>query len=338
MQTKYNVGILGCGAIFDRHVSAITLNSEHFTLVGIHDPKSELQTKYVDQLKVKGYQSEQYLYNDSSVNCVVILSPNHLHFKQAYDALTHGKHVIMEKPATLKYDNLLILENYAKSKNLEIFTILQVRLNPSVTTIRKLLETGLLGGLRGASLIQRWQRPLGYFSEWRGSMETGGGILREFAIHYLDVMQYLVGIPEVAGSVGFNTKFSGTNVCDTVYALFDFGRCGGSMEVTISSEPKNLECSLSLMFDQGFIKLGGKSLDVIVEAQFSDDAITAKLDTIKSQVDALAQHYLQAQGGASPYHPELYRRIIQNPSEFGLEQTKKVVQLVENIYRKILNK
>lgn len=328
---KYNVAILGCGAIFNRHLAAIENNPEYYKLIGLYDPINELQNKYVKELGVHGYAKEDDVYADSEANCVAILSPNDLHYKQALSAIRHKKHVILEKPATFLTAELYELNNAAQKNGVEIYTVLQVRLNPAVIIIKKALERGLLGQVRSVSLVQRWQRPLNYFSGWRGSQETGGGILREFGIHYLDILQYLVGMPSVSSASFFNTKFNATNVSDTVYGLLNFGQFGGSFEVSIAAEPKNLECTLSIMTDKGFIKLGGKSLDEIIVADFTDLADTEQFYLVKDEVNKQQTANLVKQG-ASPYHPELYRQIIINPEKFALMQTYNVIKLVEDAY------
>lgn len=328
---KYNMAILGCGAIFSRHLAAIQNNPEHFKLIGLYDPITSLQAKYAEDLNVKAYATEDEVYLDPGVNCVAILTPNALHHTQALKAMANKKHVILEKPATFLAKELDDLNLAAEENGVEIYGVLQVRLNPTVMIVKKALDSGLFGQVRSVSLVQRWQRPLSYFSGWRGNYATGGGILREFGIHYLDVVQFLVGMPEVRYASFFNTKFKSTDVSDTAYGLLDFKTFGGSFEVSIAAEPKNLECSLSIMTDKGFIKLGGKSLDEIIVAEFTDLADLEQFNFIRDKINKEQTANL-AQQGASPYHPELYRQLVLNPKRFNLKETYNVIKLIEEAY------
>ena len=281
---KYKIAILGCGAIFNRHLNAIQSNHEHFELVGLYDTDNEKLNKYVAELNVKKYLTEDEVYNDQLINCVVILTPSYLHYPQLLKAIHQRKNVIVEKPAVFLKHELETIEKEALQYNVDIFTILQVRLNPALIAVRRFIQQGYFGKIRGISLIQRWQRPLEYFTGWRGEMASGGGILREISIHYLDAMVRLVGMPlNVAGATFYNTKFENCDVYDTVNALLNFGDFPGSIEVTISAEPNNLECSLSLMSDKGFLKLGGKSLDEIITAKFLDGTLHPILDDFNNQ-------------------------------------------------------
>lgn len=332
MKKQYNVAILGCGAIFDRHLSAISVNSDYFRLIGFFDINKNLSNKYKNDFNdAKVYENEAELFADKDTNCVVILTPGSLHYEQARSALLSGKHVILEKPATFYTHEIVKLENLAKKMNLNIFTVLQVRLNPAVIIAKNSIEQGLLGKIRGVSLIQRWQRPINYFAGWRGKLETSGGILRECAIHYLDILQYLVGMPKaVLYSTSFSTKFIKEELDDTIYALFNFGNYGGIMEVSIGAEPRNLECSLAIMSENGFLKLGGKSLDEIIIADFLDNSINAQFKDIKNTILSMETATI-ADTGASPYHSQLYREIIFNPDKFTLWQTYNVIELIERI-------
>lgn len=329
---KYNIAVLGLGAIFGRHLSAITTNKEHYNLIGVFDPIVALKNRYANELNVKCYNNEEEVYTDTNVNCIVILSPSHLHYEQALKAIKNKKNVILEKPATFSVVDLKSIEVFARENGVDVFCILQVRLNPAVMIAKRAREVGVLGNIRSVSLVQRWQRPLDYFSGWRGAMATGGGMLREFAIHYLDAMQFILGkTPKVASATFFQNKFKNTDVADSIYALFDFGWFGGSMEISIAAEPKNLECTLAIMCENGFIKLGGKSLDEIVSSEFLQTENSAKFEEIKQEVLSLEVATL-ASLGASPYHPELYRQIILDPKRFSLNETSNVIKLIEEIY------
>lgn len=329
--TKYNVAILGCGAIFNRHLAAIEGNRANFNLLGIYDPVSDLQDKYVTDLKVKGYKSENELYEDPDINLVVILSPSNLHYQQAMRAIESKKHILLEKPATFLTAEIDNLNCLAKIQNVNIFSVLQVRLNPAVMIAKEAITQGVLGKLHGVSLIQRWQRPESYFAGWRGSRVSGGGILREFGIHYLDIVQFLAGVPKISHANFFNSKFKVGDISDTIYGLFDFQTFGGSFEVSVAAEPKNLECSLSIMAENGFLQLGGKSLDEISRIELTSPSLHDKFKQIEINIASKNTAPLVNQG-ASPYHPELYRQLIVNPDRFKLAETFNVIRMIEDAY------
>lgn len=328
---KYNIAVLGCGAIFNRHLAAIQSNNDNFDLYGIYDPVDDLKHRYASELKIKAYDTEDEIFSDPAINMVVILSPSYLHYQQAIKAIEAKKNVLLEKPATFLAAELENLDCLAKIQGVDIFCVLQVRLNPAVMITKEIISQGILGKLYGVSLVQRWQRPEEYFAGWRGTRISGGGILREFGIHYLDIVQFLAGIPKVAHASFYNAKFKIGDVSDTVYGIFDFGNFGGSFEVSVAAEPQNLECSLSIMSENGFIRLGGKSLNEIDRIELNKPELLEHVNKIQDEINNTHTATLVKQG-ASPYHPELYRQLILNPQRFKLTETFNVIKIIEDAY------
>ena len=329
--SKYNVAVLGCGAIFGRHLAALRANPESYNFIGFFDidphKRQEWQASLPD---VKAYATEDEVYADEEVDYIVILTPSYLHFSQACRALNNFKHVLLEKPASFHPDQIVALASLAAQQQRQVFCVLQVRLNQSITIVKRILAEGLIGKIHGSALVQRWQRPLSYFSGWRGSYKTCGGVLHEFGIHYLDIMQYLLGLPTVVAASFYKNKFKDTPVSDTAYALLDFGSFGASIEVSLAAEPHNIEVSLMIMGSMGYIKLGGKSLDQIIAAEFLTPNHQLRYRTICQEVLGVAIDS-QVTIGACPHHPELYKQISSHPELFSLNNTYNVIKLVNDI-------
>ena len=189
---KKKVAIIGCGAIFNRHLDAIQKNNGLYELVAVCDIQKEISQTYGERYGVDSFFSLEDCLEKSCADFYVIATPNYLHYEQAKKCILKSKEVLVEKPATLRKEELVELVELAKEKKVNAYCILQVRLNNSVAVVKKCLEKNLLGRIRSASLIQRWQRPVEYFSGWRAISKMGGGTLHEVGIHYIDILQYLL--------------------------------------------------------------------------------------------------------------------------------------------------
>jgi len=89
---KYQVAVLGCGSIFSRHLAALKANPEHYDFIAYYDPNPITAAKYASELvSQRLYQNEEEAYNDPAVNCVVLLTPSHLHYTQAKKAIASHK-------------------------------------------------------------------------------------------------------------------------------------------------------------------------------------------------------------------------------------------------------
>ena len=325
---KYKTGIIGCGKILPRHLEAISLNS-NFELISLCDIQKSLSKSLGEKHNVNYFSDYKEMIDKEDLNFAVIATPNSLHKRHAIYCLEQKCDVLIEKPVSFSQKDLTEISQVAEKYNQKAYCVLQVRLNPTISLVKKILSLGILGNLRSVSLIQRWQRPAEYFTGWRGSPTLGGGILYEVGIHYLDVLQYLVGLPKIHSSKAYTTKHFDTEIEDTVYSILDFGDFGGTSEVTISSEPRNLECSISLQGSNGFLKIGGKALNVIESANFlSQKSQTTFEDYYKMyKIDTTPNSYGSYEGSC-PNHKDLYKNL----ENFTLDESLNVIKLIEEIY------
>ena len=328
---KYKVGIIGCGGIFPRHIEAIESN-EDFELISICDIQNSLVKSLSLRYNVNGYTEYQDMIKSEDLNFVVIATPNSLHKNQAIFSLEHGCDVLIEKPVTFNINDLNKILEVSKKEKQKAYCVLQVRLNPTVELTKEILKRNLLGNIRGVSFTQRWQRPLEYFSGWRGEPNVGGGILYETGIHYLDILQLLIGNPkQILSAKTYTTKHQNGVIEDTIYSLIDYGSFGGTIESTIAAEPHNIEASITLMGSNGYVKIGGKALNVIESANFLSHGCTIEYENLVKQFTySKDPNSYGSYQGSCPNHPEVYKNL----DKFNLEETNNVIILIEEIYKK----
>jgi predicted dehydrogenase len=328
---KYKVGIVGCGGIFPRHLEAIESNS-NFELISLCDIQTTLAKSLGNRYKTTSYTDYKEMISKEDLNFIVISTPNSLHKEQSIYSLQNGCDVLIEKPVAFNIKDIKEIQEATHLNSQKAYCVLQVRLNPTVSLTKEILNRGLLGKIRGFSFTQRWQRPLEYFSGWRGEPKVGGGILYETGIHYLDILQLLIGIPkEVVSTKTYVTKHKGGLIEDTVYSLVDYGEFGGTIESTISSEPHNIESSITLLGSNGYVKIGGKALNIIESANFLSHGCTLEYETLLKQYQYSKQpNSYGSYQGSCPNHPEVYKNL----EKFSLEETMNVIKFIEEIYKK----
>lgn len=334
---KYRVGIIGCGTIFDRHIEAIHANNENFKLVALCDideRKLEHRSKEHD---VAGFTDHKEMLKKmrGRLDLIVIATPNSLHFEHATNSLAAGMNILVEKPIDFRHERVEKISKLAKKRGKKAWAVLQVRYNPTVGMIREALSKGYLGDIRSISLTQRWQRPESYFDSWRADINVGGRTLYEVGIHYLDIIQLLFGLPKVKCSVTFNNKHKHVKFEDTVFSILQFpSGASGSLEVTIASEPSNLECSLSIMGSEGFIKVGGRALDAIDRAMFANKIFEGKWhDLSKKYGDSLEPNFYGTHAGSCPNHPTLYAEIAAGRG-IAIGEAINSIKFIERVYEK----
>ena len=327
----FKVGILGCGAIYNRHLDAIKKN-KNFKLMAVCDINKDLSENYGKIEKVRSYTKYKEMIKSSNINFVAVCTPNDLHFEQAKFALENKINVLIEKPVAFSHKKILELEKIALENQVNCYCVLQVRLNNAVKVVKEAIDKKLLGEIRSISLVQRWQRPYEYFSGWRNIPKIGGGILYEVGIHYIDIMQYIFGVPNIISSSYYKTKHKNANIEDTVYALLDYKTFGGTLESTVSAEPHNLECSLQILGSNGYLKLGGKAMNVIESYNFlakgSERDFKRILEDYPNENKNPNNYgsYL----GSCPNHEFVYKNL----DKFSVGESINSIKIIEEIYKK----
>lgn len=336
-ENKRRVGIIGCGRIFPRHLEAIESNSDHYVLSAVCDIDETTLKNREKIFQVPGFLDFQEMLSDmkGKLDFIVVATPNNCHYDQIVNSLKAGYNVLAEKPVDFSHKRIKEIGKLADENGREAYCVLQVRYNPTIDMVKNVLKEGLLGDIMSVSLTQRWQRPLSYYDAWFGDSDISGGVLYEVGVHYLDILQLLFGVPAVKSSSVFTNKHKHIGFEDTVFSIVQFpSGASGSIEVTIASEPLNLECSISIMGTEGYMRIGGKALDAIEDARFSNTFTKKRWKEMEeSYGNGIEPNSYGVYSGSCPNHPTLYQEIAKGRG-FHISEAANSVELIEEIYNK----
>lgn len=194
-------GLIGAaGYIAPRHMRAIqdTGNQlicalDPYDGVGIIDsffPEADFFTeperfdRHLDKLRRRGQNKVDY---------VAICSPNYLHDAHIRMALRNEAHAICEKPLVLNPWNLDALEELEKETGKKIYTILQLRLHPSILALKKKIEEAPKDKVYDIDLSYITSRGRWYFFSWKGDTQKSGGVATNIGIHFFDMLSWIFG-------------------------------------------------------------------------------------------------------------------------------------------------
>src|SRR5215211_3877489 len=166
--------------------------------------------------------SAEELLADPAVELVVVAAPNAVHYELAAAALRAGRHVVVDKPFTLSAadaDELIALAE-ATDRRLSVFH--NRRWDGDFLTVRRCLDTGLLGNV--SSFTSRYDRfrpvPKG---SWKEQDVPGSGILYDLGPHLIDQALQLFGRPgTVWADVGIQRP--GVGAVDYLHLVLGYGR------------------------------------------------------------------------------------------------------------------
>ena len=128
------------------------------------------------------------------IDFITICSPNHLHDAHIRLALRIGADALCEKPLVLNPWNLDALEELEQEYERRVYTILQLRLHPSLLELKKKLE--FKTNRHSVELTYITSRGLWYNYSWKGVNEKSGGIATNIGIHFFDMLLWLFGDAE----------------------------------------------------------------------------------------------------------------------------------------------
>ncbi len=285
-----NIALVGCGRISKNHIKSILLCNKNSLLVAICDlseenlQNSEILIKdFARELNIKPnnpikYNSYEKLLEDSNskkiqIDLIILATPSGLHANQVEKAANAGIHICTEKPmATNWLDGLRMVKACEKNK-VGLFVVKQNRFTKILKHTKEQLDKGRFGKLTLVTINVFWQRPQEYYDKetWRGTAKYDGGALMNQASHYVDLITWLFG-PVKNISASLATIGRKIEVEDTVAIQFQLKNGAlGTMAVTMLTFPKNLEASITILGENGSVKIGGKSANIIQHWEFNDD-------------------------------------------------------------------
>lgn len=140
--------------------------------------------RYVDKLRRR----------KTPVAYVSICSPNYLHDAHIRFALRNHAHAICEKPIVLNPWNLDALAAIEAEFGARVYTILQLRLHPSIVALRERLAKG--NKVHDVDLTYMTSRGNWYHASWKGELQRSGGIATNIGVHFFDLLVWLFGDPQ----------------------------------------------------------------------------------------------------------------------------------------------
>lgn len=84
----------------------------------------------------------------SDADAVVVATPPSTHFALAAEVLSAGKHVLVEKPISMRPEDALELGRLAAERNRVLMVGHILRYNPAIAVVRSVVDSGELGDLR----------------------------------------------------------------------------------------------------------------------------------------------------------------------------------------------
>lgn len=220
---KIRFGITGSGYMGRTHAEAILSNQDTAELVAIWGG-----SRAGDLAKRCGVAAEatlEGLMKRKDIDAIVITTPHFTHHREVMLALEGGKHVLIEKPMTLRVDHCDEIIATARQRGRTIAVAHNLRYRINLPHVRRIVRSGAIGRVQSMhfSMIRQLANAGNFGGNktgWVNSPEAIGFVIDALP-HGIDAMRWATGV-EFRRAAGFCKTFSpGRAIEDTTVGIFE---------------------------------------------------------------------------------------------------------------------
>lgn len=275
-------GIVGTG-YFGAELARYMARNDDAIITKVYDPENA--EEIAKELGADVCLSIDELVSSSSVDCVIVASPNYEHKEPVIKAAENGKNVFCEKPIALNYKDCQEMVEICKKNNVIFMAGHIMNFFSGVRHAKELINKGTIGDVLFCHTARNgWEEEQETVS-WKKIREKSGGHLYHH-IHELDCVQFLMGgVPEKVTMTGGNVAHNGENFGDEddmifvnmefpnkKFALLEWGSSYRWGEHYVLIEGTKGAIKLDMFNCKGTLKVDGKeSYFLIHESQEEDD-------------------------------------------------------------------
>ena len=266
---KTGIALVGLGMAVAPHAKSLRDLADEAEVIGAYSPSAERRRAFAAAFGFPVADDLDGLIGDPRVQAVMILTPPNTHLELVRKAADAGRHVLLEKPLEVSTERARALIAACRKAGVKLGVVLQHRYRPSALRLQALLREREVGRLVAASAtVWNW-RPQGYYDQpGRGTRaRDGGGVLLTQAIHTLDLLMHLAGVPEEVQAYAATSPVHRMETEDLACAALRFpGGALGTVNATTAAFPGYPE-RIELVWERASAVIRGGRLS----AAFADD-------------------------------------------------------------------
>jgi UDP-N-acetyl-2-amino-2-deoxyglucuronate dehydrogenase len=189
-QNKYNVGIIGYGWVATAHIDAIN-KSSNARVSAVYSSReldaAALSAEWGSEIKT--YTDLDEMLRDEEMQIVSVCSYPYQHKTHAIKAAQAGKHLIIEKPLALSWEECKEIEAVVTETGIKTCVCFECRFSNQLQVTKSVIDEGLVGDLHYGEIdyyhgIGPWY---GQY-RWNIKKEAGGSSLLSAGCHALDAL------------------------------------------------------------------------------------------------------------------------------------------------------
>lgn len=217
------VAVVGTGNIATFHLRSYAQFADRCQVVALVDiiPEKAEKKRADFGLACDVYDDHHALLARGDIDLVDICTPPYVHAEIAINCLRSGKNVLVEKPMAASLEECDRMLAAARESGMLLSSIAQNRFTTANMRLKRMLEGGLAGPVKHVQIDSFWWRGHCYYDLWwRGLWEKeGGGCTLNHAVHHMDLLIWMMGLPEVVQAMLANVAHDNAEVEDLSVAV-----------------------------------------------------------------------------------------------------------------------
>ncbi|MBI2302814.1 MAG: Gfo/Idh/MocA family oxidoreductase [Armatimonadetes bacterium] len=187
------IGLVGLGMGMSR--AQLVADTPGAELVAVADLKADRRDRAAQKFGCRTHDSfDDLLAHSDDLELIYVMTESGRHADMGMAAARAGKHVISTKPIDITVDKAVEFCRTCEECGVKLMVDYQMRYTEGVQKMRAAAQQGALGKLLYGEAVLKWWRGEDYYEGWHGTWALdGGGSVMNQAVHFLDVLQYVMG-------------------------------------------------------------------------------------------------------------------------------------------------
>jgi predicted dehydrogenase len=206
VKPKTKIGIIGLGSIAQLVHLPILSKINSVEIAAVAEVSKNRLKSVAEKFNVKNrFTDYSKMLNETDLDAVIITTPTNTHKKIAIECLKKGKHLLIEKPIALNFDETKEINEEAKRQKKNVMVGMNFRFRPDTMMLKSLINSGELGDI--FYLRCGWTRKQSSQQQWFNKKSlAGGGVVLDLGIVLLDTALWLYDYPKVKSVTAQNYK------------------------------------------------------------------------------------------------------------------------------------
>ncbi len=231
------VAIVGTGNISQAHIESYLQFPDRCKIVALVDIVIDKAKEKAERYKLDCdvYDDHKDILGRDDIDLVDVCTPPYVHAEISINSLNSGKNVLVEKPMAASLEECDAMLEAAKRNGKMLSSIAQNRFRDPISKLKQVLDNGLAGEVKHVQVDSFWWRGHCYYDLWwRGLWEKeGGGCTLNHAVHHIDMLAWMMGLPDQVTSVLSNVAHDNAEIEDLSVAILKYPRALGTVTSSV---------------------------------------------------------------------------------------------------------